>query len=660
MIRTLDGGATWTAWDMSPHASILIDCYFRNPLHGWVVGGKADEPTPTTRDRLKPVVLETTDGGNTWTNRLDGQEDEFLFGEWGWKVQFLDEHVGFVSLENFAAAAILKTEDGGLSWTRLPVNDPQGNVNLEGIGFIDARRGWVGGWGPGGFGSGGDPQGFSSGTSDGGQTWTDANEIGLYINRFRFFGQPVTIGYASGDTVYKYTSDPLPAVAALAPHGNAERALLPNVQITGPVDSVPIRMHIPEGTKRLSLLAWDRFGQELGTILDEIRPAPGPRNWRWDGTDGKGQAVSPGDYLLRMIADDLTVSSRVKLLEPPEKKKAARAAAAAPRPRFQTLTELVAAPVHDLNWLREALQVAVELELATLPPYLTARWTIKSPGDAVSRTIKQIAREEMLHLGLACNLLTAIGGTPVIADEAVVPKYPGPLPWGIRPGLIVSLRLLDRDQAHAFMEIERPQHDPLAFAGGAGPATIGEFYTAILEAFRALDPPLSVEHQLQGPLDLFVIDTLAAVEQAIWLISVQGEGSTTSPEESPGMLAHYYEFGEIFHGRRLIKVGNRYEYAGPEVPLPDVYNMADVPEGGYQRPDVPDMAVWDMVERFDRTYSELLRLLEQAWAQGDSALLWASLETMGTLQMTGRDLIATPRPDSQENYGPSFRYVASN
>ena len=127
----------------------------------------------------------------------------------GGEIQFLDSKTGFVSLENFRAAAILKTSDGGQTWMRLPVNDPQGNVNLEGIGFVDEQRGWVGGWGPGGFGGGGSPQGFSSATTDAGVTWSNANEIGLFINRFRFFGSPVNVGYASGDTVYKY-SDQLP------------------------------------------------------------------------------------------------------------------------------------------------------------------------------------------------------------------------------------------------------------------------------------------------------------------------------------------------------------------------------------------------------------------------------------------------------------------
>ena len=98
MMKTVDGGRTWTAWEMSAFASILIDTHFTDENHGWVVGGKASGPNPTIRDRLKPVVLETSDGGLTWTNRLAGQEAGFPFGEWGWKIQFLNRDVGFVSL----------------------------------------------------------------------------------------------------------------------------------------------------------------------------------------------------------------------------------------------------------------------------------------------------------------------------------------------------------------------------------------------------------------------------------------------------------------------------------------------------------------------------------------------------------------------------------
>ena len=238
MMKTTDGGATWSAWDMTAHASILVDTYFTDALHGWVVGGKATEGTPTTRDKVKPVILETTDGGGFWINRLAGQEAQFPFGEWGWKIFFVNDQVGFVSLENFTAGAIAKTTDGGRTWSRRGGQRRPGQRKPRRGRFIDERRGWVGGWGSSDF-----SKGYSSATLDGGATWTAANEIGEFINRFRFFGNPVSLGYASGDTVYKYSSDPVAGAALVAAQGAAAE-LLPDRRIAavGPPSSITMRV----------------------------------------------------------------------------------------------------------------------------------------------------------------------------------------------------------------------------------------------------------------------------------------------------------------------------------------------------------------------------------------------------------------------------------
>jgi Ferritin-like len=45
----------------------------------------------------------------------------------------------------------------------------------------------------------------------------------------------------------------------------------------------------------------------------------------------------------------------------------------------------------------------------------------------------------MFHMGLACNMLTTVNGTPEINTQAVIPKYPGALPGGVRPWLRVAL-----------------------------------------------------------------------------------------------------------------------------------------------------------------------------------------------------------------------------
>ena len=71
--------------------------------------------------------------------------------------------------------------------------------------------------------------------------------------------------------------------------------------------------------------------------------------------------------------------------------------------------------ITTLNDLRAHLQWAIELEHATIPPYLCALYSIK-PGkntDAAA-AITSVFVEEMLHLTLAANVLNAIGGAPVI------------------------------------------------------------------------------------------------------------------------------------------------------------------------------------------------------------------------------------------------------
>ncbi len=223
IIKTTDNGANWQLIDMSAHADNLIDVWFFDADNGYVVGGKNDdscvvdtsaypEPRLSRYGKLKPVVLHTTDGGATWTNTA-AKTEGLSCGEWGWKIQWLDRQTGFVALENFRDAAILTTTDGGQSWTRKHVaatqdaSAPAINNDLEGIGFLDAKRGWVGGWGNNFAGK------MNSYTDDGGETWTaednvtgDANsDPRLRINRYRIHGDPAADGFAycSGLQVYK-------------------------------------------------------------------------------------------------------------------------------------------------------------------------------------------------------------------------------------------------------------------------------------------------------------------------------------------------------------------------------------------------------------------------------------------------------------------------
>ena len=303
VMKTSDGGDSWTAIEMDAQASNLIDIYFFDEQEGFVVGGYSDKDNPGYED-VVPVVLHTQDGGQTWFNRV--ADLTFNPGEWGWKIYFVNTKVGYVSLESFDRGAVLRTTDGGMTWIRLPINDQQGNANLEGVGFIDEDRGWVGGWGDRNFMSG-----YTSATFDGGLNWKDANEVGRFINRFRLIGQPVTVGYASGRRVYKYIPErdaDIVAPQVLAAGVDARSRMVASSGLETFTNTAEIVVRIPEGSQHAWLNIWNRFGMEVRVLLDESNPVEGDRTIVWDGLNDAGNSVPSGIYIFRLTVDSASDS----------------------------------------------------------------------------------------------------------------------------------------------------------------------------------------------------------------------------------------------------------------------------------------------------------------------------------------------------------------
>jgi photosystem II stability/assembly factor-like uncharacterized protein len=309
ILKTVDGGIHWSVIDMSRHAALLVDIQFTSRDEGWVVGGEDVVKHPNraaVRDDVIPTVLHTRDGGTTWTNAAAAPDLRLQFprGEWGWKIQILDDQTIFVSLENLRDGAMLRSDDGGRTWRRIRINDRQRNSNLEGIGFLDRQRGWVGGWGSLDF-----QAGSTSATTDGGTNWDDADEVGFRLNRFRFIGSPFRVAYASGDTVYKFTDEPpSPRIAGL-------RAT-PSRVVSG-TDQVMIQAVVPAQAPSLSIDIWERFGRHIRSLAQETAPAPGARIVHWDFRDHEGADVPVGFYVLRITAGEGAESYVVRRLALP-------------------------------------------------------------------------------------------------------------------------------------------------------------------------------------------------------------------------------------------------------------------------------------------------------------------------------------------------------
>jgi hypothetical protein len=322
-----------------------------------------------------------------------------------------------------------------------------------------------------------------------------------------------------------------------------------------------------------------------------------------------------------------------------------------------------------LDWLETALQTAVSVEFSTIPPYLSALWSIKDQMHPVAASIRNVVQEEMLHMALACNMLTGIGRVPQINDPKMVPRYPGRIPGGVHPELVVSLVGLSDAALDTFIAIEAPSTDdrgappPTGRRAEAperaqGYKTIGAFYDAIRDEFRALEPELSTERQISGPLAFIVMADLGAVEAGIDLIVNQGEGSEASAEvKRTHELAHYYRFREIRARKRFSGyTDGQPVFAGEPIDFPEAWPMAVVPDGGYLQKDVP-ADVWTMVHGFDRGFTLLLAQLQAVWEHGDQAVFVHAIETMFSLSDKARRLMSVEVGNGRGNYGPCFRRV---
>ncbi len=254
--RSLDGGTNWDAQNLGFQAGGLIDVYFVSVDTGFAVG-----LTHSNHAQSRGIVLRTTDRGDTWSPLHTTTRT----GEWCWKISFPSRQVGYVSLQRNSSSPIyfLKTTDGGETWSEKPFS--QSYYFVQGIGFVSDSLGWVGG-------NSSLPPYV---TTDGGETWS-ATTIGRRVNRFRFVNS--TLGYAVGETVYKYNSAQT-SVASHSPESNAASSIgYPN-----PFNpSTTIRFIVPQEltTSPVTLIIYDALGREIARLIDdELEGGTYERTW---------------------------------------------------------------------------------------------------------------------------------------------------------------------------------------------------------------------------------------------------------------------------------------------------------------------------------------------------------------------------------------------
>jgi hypothetical protein len=289
---------------------------------------------------------------------------------------------------------------------------------------------------------------------------------------------------------------------------------------------------------------------------------------------------------------------------------------------------------------------AAELEHGIMCQYLFAAFSLKrstdeglTDGELVAvnrwqRVVAHVATEEMLHLALVHNLLSAIGAAPHFAR----PNLPAPAshyPAGVRLALVP----FGEQALQHFMFLERPEGMQLEDAEGfaaalehAAPltgerdivprgqdfATVGHLYRSIEHGFARLADKYGERRLFVGPPraqataehlgwpELVAVTDLASAQRAIDTILEQGEGA-----RGQWQTAHFGQFVQILEEYRQMTADNAgFDPVRPVLP-------AKVRRGDRDDETVPligDPVTAQVTDLFNVAYEVLLQGLERYFA----------------------------------------------
>jgi CDGSH-type Zn-finger protein/truncated hemoglobin YjbI len=336
---------------------------------------------------------------------------------------------------------------------------------------------------------------------------------------------------------------------------------------------------------------------------------------------------------------------------------------------------------------------AAELEHGIMCQYLFAAFSLKQNEqeglsgtelDAVQRWRKQVshvAAQEMLHLALVHNLLSAIGAAP----HMVRPNLPAPAshyPAGVQ----LALLPFGEQALRHFMFLERPEGmdladaEGLAAVGRAAPmlnerdivprgqdfATVGHLYRSIEAGFVHLAEMHGEDWLFVGPPraqataahfgwpELVAVTDLASAQRAIEEILEQGEGPRGHWRD-----AHFGQFVSILDEYQQLREAN------PDFDPVRPVMAANVrpPERDVDVPLIGDPLTARVADLFNVGYEILLQIFERFFAHTEEtdaelkALADATVAIMLQVIKPLGDLITT-LPVGEEHpgrtAGPSF------
>ena len=343
---------------------------------------------------------------------------------------------------------------------------------------------------------------------------------------------------------------------------------------------------------------------------------------------------------------------------------------------------------------------AAELEHGIMCQYLFAAFSLKQREDegltsgelgAVERwrkNVSHVATEEMLHLALVHNLLSAIGAAPHFGR----PNLPAPA-HHYPAGVNLTLVPFGEQALQHFIFLERPEgmeyegaegldvpaHEavPLLSERDVVPqpqdfATVGHLYRSIENGFRHLADKVGEENLFVGPAraqaipdnfrwpELVVVTDLATAQKAIDTILEQGEGARGHWEQ-----AHFGQFVQILDEyREMVAANPEFEPVRPVM-------FATVRRGGQEEtvPQISERVTSRCGDLFNVSYEILLQIFERYFAhteESDEQLATLADATVGIMLRVLRPLgnLLTTLPVGPDHpgmtAGPSFELFYEN
>jgi hypothetical protein len=340
-------------------------------------------------------------------------------------------------------------------------------------------------------------------------------------------------------------------------------------------------------------------------------------------------------------------------------------------------TRIVVAHREHLWWL---LAEAAQLEQMIMCQYLFAAFSLKEgPSDGLSgehsgvvrrwrETLLGVAVDEMLHLTLVSNLMTAIGAAAVFGRPNF-PQRSGYFPSGVQMDL---LPFGERALRH-FLYLERPEGMELEDAEGFLPvaplrepvqadealprgqefATVGHLYRGIADGLRGLSATVGERAVFVGPPraqatpellhwpELIAVTDLASALAAVEEIIEQGEGA-----RGDWRTAHYGTFLTMWQEYQDLR--QRHPSFEPARPVLPAYTRQPFDIAAPQ-PIITDPLTRQVAEVAAMAYEMMLQLLNRFFTHTDetepqlSTLIGAAIGTMrGVLRPLATALTTLP------------------